>query len=277
MVKKCIKRLANALGISRNPLLKLRLKSAGDVEKDAGVFWDSSESQQVVRELAHWRGEGRWSDEDWLEVGDFNIALILKYLKGYAAPEYRQDLSSKVALEWGPGGGANVRILCENFAKVYGVDISASSLKECETQIKNLGFTNFYPVHIVPERPESVFDEIERDSVDFVLSTAVFQLFPSKDYSLRVLNVMAGLLGKNSFGLIQVRYFDGSKKLEQKTDRYFENVVTMTSFTYEEFSKQLEESGFTLLFSERDVDRRKACYEYHFFGKDPSGRAILEG
>jgi len=72
---------------------------------------------------------------------------------------------------------------------------------------------------------------------------------------------------KGACGFVQVRYFDGSEKFRQKESDYAKNVITMTSFTTEEFSALLAETGFTLLASERDLDGRKDCHEYYFFRK----------
>jgi hypothetical protein len=47
-------------------------------------------------------------------------------------------------------------------------------------------------------------------------------------------------------GLVQVRYYDGSEKLKQKESDYAKDVIYMTSFTTDEFSAILAETGFTL-------------------------------
>jgi len=62
-------------------------------------------------------------------------------------------------------------------------------------------------------------------------------------------------------------YFDGSEKLRQKESDYAKNVIYMTSFTTEEFSTLLAETGFTLLASERDLDGLNENHEYFFFRK----------
>ena len=55
--------------------------------------------------------------------------------------------------------------------------------------------------------------------------------------------------------------------LRQKEDDYAKNVIYMTSFTTEESSALLAETGFALLGSMRDLDGPKDCHEYYFFRK----------
>ena len=105
------------------------------------------------------------------------------------------------------------------------------------------------------------------DAVDLFFSVAVFQHFPSKAYTKEVLGATAGLMRTGAHGLVQVRYFDGSEKLRQKEEDYAKNVIYMTSFTTEEFSALLAETGLTLLGSMRDLDGPKDRHEYCFFRK----------
>jgi hypothetical protein len=110
-------------------------------------------------------------------------------------------------------------------------------------------------------------DGVGRDAVDFFFSVAVFQHFPSKAYTKEVLETAAGLMCEGGYGLVQVRYFDGSEKLRQKEGDYAKNVIYMTSFTTAEFSALLAETGLALLGSMRDLDDPKDCHEYYFFCK----------
>ena len=78
---------------------------------------------------------------------------------------------------------------------------------------------------------------------------------------------MEALLKKNGLALIQVRYFDGSEKYRQKDGDYAKNVITMTSFTFQEFSMHLRQAGLKLLHSEKDIEREGLCHEYYFVGQ----------
>jgi len=238
-----------------------------DLDRDNGLYWNLSFHDGRVRDQSHWCGERRWNERRWIEYGNFHFNLLSEYIRTWAGPDYLQSLRSGTALEWGCGGGANVRVLCHHFAHVYGVDISRPTLAECERQITRFGFQNFKTVLLRSEDPEALLKRREEESIDCVLSVAVFQHFPSKAYSQRVLHVIERLMKKGACALIQVRYFDGSEKLRQKYDDYAKNVIHMTSFTFEEFSHQLSDAGLTLIHSERGRDDPQDCHEYYFVRK----------
>ncbi len=242
-----------------------RLKE--NIEKDNGLYWELSRSDDRIQDQSHWCGSRRWSKERWFDYGDFHYRLIEQNLQNYAGQEYLETIGEKKALEWGCGGGANIRPLCQHLCSVYGVDVSRATLESCELQMKKFELHNFIPIYFSSEHPESVLHDVESDTIDFILSAAVFQHFPSKDYSLRVLNVIEQLLKKDGFALIQIRYFDGSGKLRQKEHDYARNVVYMTSFTSEEFTEQLHEAGLTILSSGKGIDNPRDHHEYYFVTK----------
>jgi len=157
--------------------------------------------------------------------------------------------------------------LCRHFRRVVGVDISQPTLDECTRQLNRSGLSNFETALVDAARPRKVLDGVGRDAVDFFFSVAVFQHFPSKAYTKEVLETAAGLMCEGGYGLVQVRYFDGSEKLRQKEGDYAKNVIYMTSFTTAEFSALLAETGLALLGSMRDLDDPKDCHEYYFFCK----------
>jgi len=78
---------------------------------------------------------------------------------------------------------------------------------------------------------------------------------------------MEKLLKKDGLALIQIRYFDGSEKYRQKDSDYAKNVITMTSFTFGEFSEQLQQTRLTLLHSEKDIKPDELCHEYYLVKK----------
>jgi 2-polyprenyl-3-methyl-5-hydroxy-6-metoxy-1,4-benzoquinol methylase len=254
-------------GKIKNALATFRTKFREDLERDNGLYWQMSNQDGRIQDQSHWRGSRRWHKDRWHDYGDFHWALLSRYLLKYGEPEYYSSLHMRISLEWGCGGGANVRPLCHNHALVYGTEVSAPTLDECEHQIKSLGYNNFRKVLFQSEKPESVLDSIEDESVDLILSVAVFQHFPSKAYTEKILVLFNQLLKKNGFALIQVRYSDGSEKMRQKESDYARNVIYMTSFTREEFSNQLLRSGFTILSVERDIDNARDQHDYYFVRK----------
>jgi 2-polyprenyl-3-methyl-5-hydroxy-6-metoxy-1,4-benzoquinol methylase len=244
-----------------------RIGQKPDLEKDAGSYWRMSDREERIQDQSHWRGVMRWNSNRWHDHGEFYLELVLKYLERYADRDYASGLADRTALEWGCGGGSIVRPLCRRFALVYGTDISAASIAECEKQMKSLGLPNFRGIPFPSDAPESVLRSIGAQSVDFIISANVFQHFPSKPYTARILRVMGDLLKPGGFALLQTRYFDGSAKLRQKEENYSRNVIYMTSFAPEEFLLLLEAAGYELLGRERDIEGNSDCHDFYFTRK----------
>ncbi len=239
-----------------------------DLERDAGRYWSMSDSDERIRDQSHWYGEGRWEKERWLAYGDFFFDLAGKRLRQVKGPDWRGGLEKKTALEWGCGGGAIIRPLCEHFASVYGLDIAAATLYECRKRMADLAAAGIFTAcHFPSEHPEAVLEQIAPESVDFIISVGVFKHFPSQAYTLRVLQIMEKLLKKEGFLFVQIRYFDGMEKYRPKEGDYARNVITMTSFAADAFAAQLDAAGLTLLHRERDMDGEDEKHEYYFLGK----------
>ena len=96
-----------------------------------------SDINERIRDQSHWFGEGRWGRERWLAYGDFFFALAVRRLREAAGPDWETGLAAKTVLEWGCGGGAIVRPLCARFGMVYGLDISAATLRECRKRVRD--------------------------------------------------------------------------------------------------------------------------------------------
>jgi len=271
-------------------VLKHRLpRRRPDLDREAGDYWAMSDINERIRDQSHWFGEGRWGRERWLAYGDFFFALAVRRLREAAGPEWETGLAAKTALEWGCGGGAIVRPLCARFGMVYGLDISAATLRECRKRMRDLtgeksggakggkveaasaaaggGVGNFRDLHIPAETPERVLERLVPGSVDFIISIGVFKHFPSQEYTLRVLRVMEKLLRPEGFLFIQIRYFDGKEKYRSKDRDYAQNVITMTSFTAEEFAARVAAAGLTVVHRQRDGDGEEECHEYYLLRK----------
>jgi hypothetical protein len=238
-----------------------------DLVAAAGRYWQLSGRDDRIQDQSHWCGAMRWEQERWFAHGDFYFSYAHRLLSEFAGDAFVAGLDRKTAMEWGCGGGANVRCLCQAFSQVYGADIAQDTLDACKRQLTKLGFANFSLLYFPAEEPEAVLRQAKAGSLDFLLSIAVFQHFPSKVYTLRVLHVMEKLLKSDGFALIQVRYFDGSEKYRQKNSDYARNVITMTSFTFDEFAGQLQQAGLTLLHSEKNIEQDDLHHEYYFIRK----------
>jgi cyclopropane fatty-acyl-phospholipid synthase-like methyltransferase len=197
---------------------------------EAGEYWRQSSGRPWVQDMSHWRGRGRWSDEQaWAALGERHLEMF----RQLCALAGRTDKISRM-LEWGPGGGANATAFAPDVSRFYGVDISPANLEECGRQLKAIGFDGWHPIEIDAAQPEQCLGSLD-EPVDFVLSTAVFQHFPGQAYGQRVLKIIHEILADDGVALIQIRYDDGSEVLKCKTHDYAKYVVTFTSYRIEEF------------------------------------------
>jgi cyclopropane fatty-acyl-phospholipid synthase-like methyltransferase len=146
-------------------------------------------------------------------------------------------------LEWGPGGGCNAIHFTRHAQQIFGVDVSAANLRQCQAQLRANGFKDFTSIEIDAEKPDAVLDKVDRP-VDFFLCTAVFQHFPSQAYGRRVVEIAHQMLADDGIALIQTRYDDGSETVKCKSDDYQRNVSTFTSYRVEEFWEIAVGAGF---------------------------------
>ena len=238
-----------------------------DPEADAVSFWKLSSYDSRIQDYSHWCGSSRWNTERWSEYGRRNVGFALGTILEASGPAFIEQARTGSALEWGCGGGANVIALYEYFREVSGVEIAGPTLEECRRQAMRHGKKNFQGCLIDSGRPESALEKIGRGSLDFVLSIEVFQHFPSKDYTARVLQVISELLKDGALAWIQVRDDDGSPKLRQKHADYAANMIYMTSFTAEAFSRMGEKCGFTLVWNGRDASAGGDDHAYYLMRK----------
>ena len=226
---------------------------------DAKSYWSQSAARPWVADMSHWRGRGRWSDDEvWTAIGRDHVAMFrqLCLLANREAPV-------RTMLEWGPGGGANALAFSLHVQRIYGVDISAANLQECARQLAESRFRGFHAIEIEATQPERVLAAVNEPN-DFALSTAVFQHFPGKEYGQRVLNILHRLLAPDGIALIQTRFDDGSETLACKHSDYAKNVVTFTSYRIEEFWDNCTQAGFEPLSL---TLKPEPAYAYYFLRK----------
>ncbi|MCX7635924.1 MAG: class I SAM-dependent methyltransferase, partial [Syntrophales bacterium] len=184
-----------------------------DIMAAVGPYWGLADSLERVRDQSHWCGAGRWSRDRRFAYGDRCAALIWRYLGDHVTAE---TVSGWTALDWGCGGGAVCRVLCDRFHRVWGVEISEATLMECRKRMGELHKDNFLGLLVRAEEPERAITVIGPGTVDFALSVGVFKHFPSRDYTLRVLKVLAELTRPGGFLFLQYRYDDGTPKYRPK-------------------------------------------------------------
>jgi hypothetical protein len=205
----------------------------------AKEYWSGSETEEIKRDLSHWKGSGRWADEQsWHEIGEAHFALYQSLLRlaGREAPV-------RSMIEWGPGGGANAVRFGREIPRFYGIDISEPNLVECRREVESSGYAGFVPVLIDAADPEGVIARID-ERVDFFACTAVYQHFPGKEYGRRVTRLAHQLLADGGMALIQTRYDDGNPLYAPKARDYRANAIVFTSYRIEEFWQVAVDAGF---------------------------------
>jgi len=239
-------------------------RSEAGIARNAAALWARSTSDELIRDLSHWRGEGRCADEDnWDRLGQRHFKMFEKLC---LLADVTQPIQSLV--EWGPGGGANAVWFCAKVPIFYGVDISPANLAECQRQVESRSLQGFRPILIDIDKLEQCLELVE-EPVDFFLSTAVYQHFPAKEYGIRVTELAARLLADEGVALIQIRYDDGSPQLKAKKRNYEKNVVTFTSYDIHEFWQIAIDVGMVPLAVNLNP---KVAYAYFFLKKGgPNG------
>jgi len=257
-MKRYIKAIAHPIrraGDILNAAKQLIPQSASRISREAVNLWSNSNQ---VKDLSHWLGEGRWSDEQaWNRIGQNNFERFEKL--ALLANSTRPIRSM---IEWGPGGGANAVQFCSEVKTFYGIDISEANLAESQRHMENCGFDGFQAILIEAEKPEQCLRLVE-SPVDFFLSTSVYQHFPSKEYGVRITKLAYELLSDEGVALIQIRYDDGSDKFKPKRRDYHKNAITFTSYHLDEFWEIALDIGFKPLCISLDSSN----YAYYFMRK----------
>jgi hypothetical protein len=211
--------------------------------------WESLDDEQMRQDQSHWRGVGRWSDDErWLGIGRRSaerIALICSCLN--KPPSV--NTNPPVMLEWGPGGGANLVAFKHHAKRYYGVDISEKNLREAQRVVGEAGYPDVFVPVLLSGPPETVLGMID-EPVDIFLSTAVFQHFPSKEYGAEVLSVIHRLSRRNAIGFIQIRFdnLDPEYRPIDDIGQYKDRFITANSYRIEEFYDMCTQTGFRVLF-----------------------------
>lgn len=184
-------------------------------ETDSAKFWTRKGDHRA--QMAHWRGAGPFADSSvWLTLGREHLALYDEFARAEGKTELRR------VIEWGCGGGANAIHFAPRAREFCGVDIAADTLEECARQVSlaTEGRALFQSRLVPAADPESARDVLP---CDLFLSTYVFELLPSPEYGLRVLNVAAQLLEPGGLAIVQVKYTPDGRvpSTRRRYDRHF--------------------------------------------------------
>tara|TARA_Y100000588_G_scaffold394663_1_gene516395 strand:+ start:6103 stop:6906 length:804 start_codon:yes stop_codon:yes gene_type:complete len=190
---------------------------------------------------SHWLNQGGgWTDRVWREYGESHLEMMRDglTLAGRTSP-------IRSVVEWGSGGGSNAAAIGPNVDRYFGVDISQSNLDECVRRTEDLGLKNFEPIHIPAPYPEEVLKQI--DSVDFFLSTAVYQHLPGRSYARRVTDIAMRLLADDGLALINIRYSNLKRQNRNWRRSYKKHADSFNHYTVWEFQQEMEESGMEIM------------------------------
>lgn len=231
------------------------------VELQAYEFWNRQEDRKL-QELAHWRGRGRYRDEQrWLSIGEFHRAMW-EALRAQHPREGR----FRTLMEWGPGGGSNVVAFGNDlFQEVIGVDISLATLGECERTASLFGV----PFMSVLNAPDNIDEAmtLPRDVADAFLCTAVFQHMASRAAVEEVLRAASEHFVRPG-GLALVQWRNGWRVRERrKTGKgadYFRNVARWVVFRDDEFLGLCDRAGWRVLQVEGKEGGGRSGYMYAF-------------
>ncbi|SFR15653.1 methyltransferase domain-containing protein [Poseidonocella sedimentorum] len=207
--------------------------------------WNEMDDETRRQELSHWRGVGKYADDKkWLSIGNRSVKR-LGALRRFA--KQRGPLSDQrpVMLEWGQGGGANAFAFKEVAEAYYGVDIAEKNLGEATRVLTEAGKPDLFRPVLLTGEPSEIVGQIE--PVDIILSTAVFQHFPTKGYGYEVLKAMRAVCKDGALGLIQIRYDNGDSdfRANVSVEQYKDRFIKATSYQLDEFWSLCEDAGFT--------------------------------
>jgi hypothetical protein len=168
-----------------------------------------------------------------------------------------------VLVEWGFGGGANAVAFAPRSTKFVAADVSATSLLECERQVRNECDTPVETILIDIEHPERAVADRD-DSCDVFLCIYVLELTAGREEALRILRIAGRLLVSGGIAFIQVKYHTSSARARGHIRNYRENLASMTTFGIDEFWLCASECGLTprylTLLPENRLDKRYAYY-----------------
>lgn len=205
------------------------------------MVWEDHEDEEYRRDQSHWRGHGRWTDDErWLRIG----RGTLNGIKEIERLVRRKVLAaSPVVLEWGPGGGSNLLALSKLASKLYATDVSSKNLEESARVLREAGFSAFQPILLKSSLEQDL--ALVEEPIDVFISSAVFQHFPSKQYGLDVLATVRRRMADGGVGRIQLRFDNGNPRYRPKaTTQYEKSHIRATSYGLDEFWDALKTAGF---------------------------------
>jgi 2-polyprenyl-3-methyl-5-hydroxy-6-metoxy-1,4-benzoquinol methylase len=237
------------------------------LERSAQEFW----SRPIGADNSFWwhaRGSTPFAGEDdvkWQMIGRRHTGMWQEFARsvGIQTPVKR-------IVDWGCGGGANAVAFAPECEEMWGADVSADALKECERQVQATGAAcRFNPVQIEVSQPEAALQVVPR-GIDLFHCLYVFEVFPSQEYGLRILRLAHELLRPGGVAFIQIKFETGSWRTRSRRWGYTRGVAHMTSYRVEEFWERAEACGFepkTMTLLPKPPEVPDTRYAYYFLRK----------
>jgi ubiquinone/menaquinone biosynthesis C-methylase UbiE len=204
---------------------------------DSQKYWTDPE-KLVEGQYTHNRGTGIFKDDNkWLAVGRQSLEIFQEFTR---AIEYNKPMQSMV--DWGCGGGANAVHFAPLVEKFYGLDISNACLVECARQLEHEGLHNHNMVEIDASNPEKALTDISHP-IDLFFCVYVMEVFPSKEYTERILAIANKMLKSGGLAFLQYKYTTPDWKTQPKRWNYSNDPPNMTSYWTDEFWQVCEKHG----------------------------------
>lgn len=203
-----------------------------DIYDDVKAFWNDDSDR--LRTYAHYCAQ--LGEERWRQVGD----NVLKQLESFVELDTNMDV-----LDYGCGGGAITRALLQHDARplVYAADISLSALHQTREVAESLDLDHRLElIHVDPAIPYTGIRK--HRPYDVIVTSAVFQHFPSQEYASEILEAFAFSSHKQTKAVVQIREDTGDPQFTPKSGDYLSQAITYTSHTKEDFAERCERAGW---------------------------------
>ena len=207
----------------------------------ANRFWNNFDNPQRAHE-AHWRGHGSFADDAiWLKLGSSHLELLRHVLSSHG-----RVLAARTVVEWGCGGGMNALHFARGAQRYYGVDLAPVTLAECARQMEAEGLAGFVPVLVDANQPRSALAVITQPC-DLFICTYVFELLPSVEHALQILQLAWELLAPGGLALAHIRCPVAALGGRSRPWDYEGNMAHNVTFSIPAFRAACQAQGFVVL------------------------------
>jgi len=260
-------------------------ESESRLASDAQEFWTRPPNEKN-NFWWHWRGSGVYTDQQWLAIGRKHLEMYRRWERMLGINEPLRKV-----VDWGTGGGANAVAFAPECETFYGVEPSADALKETKKQLALANTTTksmakFVPVQLNITTPEEVMNVIPRD-IDLFYCLYVYEVFPSKEYGQRILELGRDMLKPGGCAYIQIKYQTDSWTTRSRRWGYKRGVASMVSYRVEEMWEMGEAIGMTpeaMHLVPKPAEVPDFRYAYYLFRKPllaqthkPAPSVVLQG